>query len=143
MTRCIGINKFKKEDHETSKAYCSGTSWMRSNTVLLRGQKRKNKNEKKKRNKKKKRKKSKNDATKPRAILPKVGFSRPDGCQPHSGKKSERTPPSLSAGEQRGSEGETRSISAYRHWPGHATTPIEIKPLRVRYSDNISHVPPT
>lgn len=47
MTRCVGINKCKKEYLETSKAYCSGTSWMRSNTVLLKGQKKKKKNKKK------------------------------------------------------------------------------------------------
>lgn len=54
MTCCVGINKFKKEYHETSKAYCSGISWMRSNTVLLKGQKRKKKNQKRKGRKRKK-----------------------------------------------------------------------------------------
>lgn len=55
----------------------------------LEGTEEKKEKQKKKKKKKEKGKKSKNDATKPRAILPKVGFSRTDGCRPHSGKKSE------------------------------------------------------
>lgn len=53
----------------------------------------KEKPKKKRKKKKEKGKKSNNDATKLREILPKVRFSRTDGCRSHSGKKSERTPP--------------------------------------------------
>lgn len=73
MMRCVGINKCKKEYLETSKAYCSGTSWMRSNTVLLKGQKKKRKNKKKRRKRKKKGRRA-------RTTLPSPGqfFQKPD-----------------------------------------------------------------